>query len=74
MPQPQHATLFNRAFTQHPESVGESYGQHAMVALSFSGQLFLAAGAALVHAILPCLCEKTASRKIRALHAKMERR
>lgn len=74
MLQTRNATLFNRTFKQHPESVGESYGQHAMVALSFSGQLFLAAGAALVHAIIPCLFEKTASRRIRALHARMERR
>ncbi|WP_348524089.1 DUF6356 family protein [Phaeobacter sp. J2-8] len=40
-------------FTAHPASVNESYGQHLRFALRFSGLLFLAAGAALVHAILP---------------------
>lgn len=66
--------LLHRAFTDHPSSVNESYAQHAKVALTFSGQLFLAACAALVHALIPCLFEKTASRIIRKLHARMAAR
>ena len=62
------------AFTQHPASVGESYFEHMGFALRFSGRLFLAAGAALVHAFLPFCCEKTASNRIRALHAKIANR
>ena len=69
-PQP----LLQRAFTEHPASVNETYAQHARVALSFSGQLFLAVGAALVHALIPCLFEKTASGIIRKLHARMATR
>jgi hypothetical protein len=62
------------AFTRHPHAVGESYLQHSGVALSYSGKLFLAAGAALVHAFLPFLFEKTASNAIKAMHADIMRR
>lgn len=58
-------------FTRHPQSVGESYWEHMGVALSFAGELFTAAFAALVHAFLPACCEKTASRKIAVLHERM---
>jgi hypothetical protein len=40
----------------------------------FAGQLFLAAGAALVHALIPCLFEKTASRRVGQLNARLGRR
>jgi hypothetical protein len=55
-------------FTQHPESVGETYWQHMGVALSFAFALFGAAFAALTHAFLPACFEKTASLKITELH------
>jgi len=49
-------------FTDHPQSVDETYLEHAGFAARFSGWLFLAAVAAAIHAILPFLFEKTASR------------
>jgi hypothetical protein len=58
-------------FTDHPASVDESYTEHMRVAGSFAGSLAIAAGAALVHAVVPCLCEKTASRRIAALNHRM---
>jgi hypothetical protein len=58
-------------FTKHPASVGETYLQHMGVALSFALWLAIAALAALVHAVLPALCEKTASRIITRLHDRM---
>ena len=58
-------------FTEHPQSVGESYGQHFFVALSFAITLFGAASAALVHAFFPAWFEKTASQKITLLHERM---
>jgi len=54
--------MINRLFLDHPSSVDESYLEHAAFAAKFSGKLFLAAGAAAVHAVIPCLFEKTASR------------
>lgn len=61
-------------FTRHPEAVGESFGAHFLVALSYSGKLFAAAFAALVHAFLPFLFEKTASNAIKRMYADMTRR
>jgi hypothetical protein len=63
-----------RIFTQHPEEVGETYGQHARAALGFFLKLQVAALAALVHALLPFACVKTASTIIRELAAKMSSR
>ncbi|QBF30304.1 DUF6356 family protein [Thalassococcus sp. S3] len=56
------------AFTAHPAEVGESYGTHFVFALRFAGRLFAAGGAALVHAVIPALCETTASRAVRDMH------
>jgi hypothetical protein len=58
-------------FTDHPASVGETWGQHCRVALGFSRDLAIAAGAAAVHALVPSLCASTASRRICALHERM---
>lgn len=63
-----------RVFVDHPASVDETYWQHARFAGGFAGELFIAAGAALVHAVIPCLCETTASRAIKRLNARMEAR
>ncbi len=65
------ASPIARVFLDHPASVNESYGQHMRFALGFAGSLALAAGAALVHALIPALCETTASRILRRLHARL---
>lgn len=58
-------------FTEHPSSIGESYRQHFRVATLYSAQLFLAAGACAVHAVIPNLFTTTASTKITDLHNQM---
>ena len=63
-----------RLFTEHPESVGESYFEHMGVALSFAGPLLTAGLAALVHAVLPFLCVTAASGTVKQLHARMVNR
>lgn len=60
-----------RLFTEHPASVGESYGEHMGQALGFAGGCFAAGFACLAHAFLPFLCEKTGSRRITALYDRM---
>ena len=65
---------FLRAFRDHPASIGETYLGHMAFAAWFASRLFLAGGAALVHAIIPPLFEATASAQIRALYHRMERR
>lgn len=58
------------AFTEHPASVGESYGEHMGFAFRMAGRLAIAAGAAAVHAVLPFCFERTASRMIAEMHAR----
>ena len=61
-------------FTAHPATMGESYAGHMAFAAWFSSRLLLAGGAALVHAFLPFLFETTASRIVRELSQRIERR
>lgn len=62
------------AFEDHPATVGESYWQHFAAASRYGFLLSKAAGAAFVHAILPFLCERTASQAIMELHREMTAR
>lgn len=66
--------MIDRIFLEHPRHVDESYLQHMAFAGKFSGKLLLAAGAAAVHAVIPCLFEKTASRMIAQMYAKTHNR
>lgn len=61
-------------FTAHPASVDESFGEHFFFALKFAALLFAAAGAALVHAILPFMFEKTASKIVAKLYHRTHNR
>ncbi|MEL6645485.1 MAG: DUF6356 family protein [Pseudomonadota bacterium] len=63
-----------KLFTHHPASVDETYFEHMRFAAWFSGTLLLAAAAALIHAILPFLFEKTASRIVARLYERTHRR
>jgi hypothetical protein len=51
------AMTLSKLFTEHPASVDETYFGHMAFAAWFSSRLFLAAGAALVHACCPS-CSK----------------
>ena len=58
-------------FTAHPATVNETYFGHMRFALGFAFWLGVAASAALVHALIPALCETTASRILKRLHARI---
>ena len=45
----------SRAFTDHPASVGETYGEHLRSALGFSASMCRAALCCGMHAFLPFL-------------------
>lgn len=60
--------MFARLFLDHPAKVDETFFEHMFFALRFAGLLFAAACAALIHALVPCLFEKTASRIIAQLY------
>jgi len=61
-------------FTDHPASVNETYLEHARCASGYARQLFVAAGAAAVHAVFPKYFEATASTMIRAMCADIDGR
>jgi hypothetical protein len=61
----------HRLFTEHPESVGETYGEHMARASWFGARMMLAGMACMVHAALPFLFVRTGSRAIEELNARM---
>lgn len=60
-----------RAFTQHPETVGESYVEHLASAWGFAATMFMGAAACLLHGFFPFAFQKSGSRRIVALHQRM---
>ena len=60
-----------RPFTEHPASVGESYGEHMGQALCFGGRMVFAGLACLIHGVLPFLFVRTGSRTIAELNDRM---
>jgi uncharacterized integral membrane protein (TIGR00698 family) len=60
-----------RAFTRHPETVGESYSEHMGSSWSFGRTLLVAACCCFIHGLFPFLCEKGGSNRIRVLHDRM---
>ncbi len=58
-------------FTEHPETVGETYGEHFVSAMGFSLSMLKAAFCCGVHAILPFMFEKTGSECITGLYNRM---
>ncbi|MDB5737144.1 MAG: hypothetical protein JWO65_812 [Sphingomonas bacterium] len=63
--------MLDRYFTAHPDSVGESYGEHLVTAGGFGMAMLFGGIACLVHALVPGLCERTGSRMIARLHDRM---
>jgi len=61
----------NRAFTEHPASVGESYSEHLFRAVYFGTRMVFAGVACLVHGVLPLLFVRTGSRAIAELNDRM---
>jgi hypothetical protein len=61
-----------RLFTEHPESVGETYGEHLVRAFCFGGRMVVAGLACMLHALLPFLFVHTGSEALDELHARMQ--
>lgn len=60
-----------QAFTNHPASVGETYGQHLVSASSFAIRMLWGAIACFLHGLFPFAFTTTGSDQIRLLHEKM---
>lgn len=66
--------MIAKLFTEHPRAIGETYGQHARTALSFGWRMVVGGLACMVHAIVPGVFVKTASRTVVQLDAEMRGR
>lgn len=62
--------LYN-LFFKHPHDVGQTYLQHCATALEFGGTMIVAGAACLLHAFVPRVFERTASKAVNTLHARM---
>lgn len=61
-------------FTKHPNSVGESYGEHFIFAFRTGCQLVLWGLIAMLHGIFPFLFETYVSERIKVLYHKITQR
>ena len=59
------------AFTQHPETVGETYFEHLRSASGYAATMAAGAVACLLHGIFPFAFQASGSRRIRELHHRM---
>ena len=62
----------HKLFTEHPESVGETYGEHMVRATCFGSRMVVAGLACMLHAWLPFIFVRTGSKAINELHARMQ--
>ncbi len=66
--------LLNRWLFEHPQSVDETYFEHLLFAGKFAASLLLAGLAAMVHAVIPGMFEKTASKLIAQMYERTKDR
>lgn len=63
-----------RAFTEHPESAGETYLQHLGFTAYMSARFLFTSFVIMVHGLFPFLMERTASSQIEAMYRIMKSR
>lgn len=63
--------MIKRAFTEHPESVGESYLEHMGMAFGFGAKMVVSGFACLIHGLFPFLFVSTGRDCIKTLHDRM---
>ena len=64
MPQQARANVLDSLLTRHPREIGESYAEHASHAMYIGTRMIAAGLACLVHAMLPGLFVRTATRAV----------
>ncbi|HEY0044736.1 MAG TPA: DUF6356 family protein [Allosphingosinicella sp.] len=67
-------SLLTRLFLSHPQSLGESYPEHAAMAARFGWTMVVGGAACLVHAVVPAWFSHTASDRVKALYGQMKAR
>lgn len=63
--------MIRRLLLDHPRTVGESYFAHMRASLATAARLAVAAGACVVHALVPGWCTTTGSSAILKLHSEV---
>ena len=63
-----------KAFTEHPEATGETYGQHLWFTLKMSARFAFTSAAIMLHGLFPFLCTRTASIQIEQVYRIMKSR
>ena len=66
--------LGSKLFTDHPKSLGMSWGSHGLGAARIGGELIAAGVACVIHAIVPGWFTETAGRTVVRLHDHMLKR
>jgi len=60
-----------KVFTEHPDSVGETYFQHMGTSFSFGVKMFVSSFACFAHGLFPFICTTRGSETITQLHNRM---
>ena len=60
-----------KVFTEHPESVGETYFEHMRTSFGFGARMLVAGVGCFLHGLVPFICTKTGSKTIGTLHHTM---
>lgn len=60
-----------RLFADHPQAVGETYGEHFIMAARFGLRLARLSGAAFAHAVVPGVCKTTVSDEVKQMADEM---
>jgi 3-oxoacyl-(acyl-carrier-protein) synthase len=68
------AGLIDRLFLAHPRSAGQGYFGHLRFAWSFAATMAVGTLAALVHGLLPFVCQTAAGDRVRTLYARLSGR
>ena len=66
--------MIGRMFSEHPRSLGMSWGAHAVGAVGISVRLIGAGMACLIHAIVPAWFTQTAGKTVAEMHEHMAAR
>ncbi len=66
--------MIRRLLLDHPRLVGETYGEHMLVAGRFGFLLLRAGFACLAHAIVPAFFTRTGSSTVKQLYGEMKGR
>jgi hypothetical protein len=64
----------DRLFLAHPRSAGQGYFEHMRFAWSFGATMAVGTLAALVHGLLPFVCQTAAGNRVRALYGRLSSR